>query len=113
MLNSPKQKEIWVDEVIIKDTCLIKNIPELDEVSQILKDLLEYPLLPNGTHVDKSKNIKKLCNANYSQEILDNFLDLLNKCKKQIWEYAFYGSNLEIQPEYLFGVEYENRCFKS
>ncbi len=87
---------------------LVENIPELDEASQILKDLFEYPLLPNGTHVDKSKNIKKLCNSNYSQEILDNFLDLLNKCKKQILKYAFYGSNLEIQPEYLFGVEYEN-----
>jgi hypothetical protein len=87
---------------------LIKNIPELNETSQILKDLFEYPLLPNGTHVDKSKNIKKLCNSNYSQEILDNLLDLLNKCKKQILEYAFYGSSLEIQPEYLFGVEYEN-----
>jgi len=23
-------------------------------------------------------------------------------------EYAFYGSNLELQPEYLFEVEYEN-----
>ena len=89
-------------------SCLIKNIPELDEASQILKDLFEYPLLANGTHVDKSKNIKKLCNSNYSQKILDNFLDLLNKCKKQILEYAFYGSNLEIQPEYLVGVEYDN-----
>jgi hypothetical protein len=87
---------------------LIKNIPELNEASQILKDLFEYPLLPNGTHVDKSKNLKKLCNSNYSQEILDNLLDLLNKCKKQILEYAFYGTCLEIQPEYLFGVEYEN-----
>ena len=87
---------------------LIKNIPELNEASQILKDLFEYPLLPNGTHVDKSKNIKKLCTSNYSQEILDNLLDLLNKYKKQILEYAFYGSSLEIQPEYLFGVEYEN-----
>jgi hypothetical protein len=87
---------------------LIKNIPELDEVSQILKDLFEYPLLPNETHVDKAKDIKKLCNSNYSQEILDNFLDLLNKFKKQILEYAFFGTNLEIQPEYLFGVEYEN-----
>jgi hypothetical protein len=87
-------------------TSLIENIPELDEASQILKDLFEYPLLPNGTHVDKSKNIKKLCNSNYSQEILDNFLDLLNKHKKQILEYAFFGSNLEMQPEYLIGVEY-------
>lgn len=89
-------------------SCLIKNIPKLNEVSQILKDLFEYPLLPNRTHVDKSKNIKKLCTSNYSQEILDNLLDVLNKCKKQILEYAFYGLSLEIQPEYLFGVEYEN-----
>lgn len=87
---------------------LIDNIPELNEVSQILKDLFEYPLLPNGTHIDKSKHIKKLCTSNYSQEILDNLLDLLNKFKRQILEYAFYGVNLEIRPEYLFGVEYEN-----
>lgn len=89
-------------------SCLINNIPELNEVSQILKDLFEYPLLPNGTHVDKSKHIKKLCTSNYSQKILDNLLDLLNKFKRQILEYAFYGLSLEIQPEYLFGVEYEN-----
>jgi hypothetical protein len=88
---------------------LIKNIPELDKVSQILKDLFEYPLLPNGTHVDKTKNIKKLCNSNYSQEILNNLLDLLNKFKTQILEYAFYGNNLETQPAFLFGVEYKNK----
>lgn len=87
---------------------IIEIIPELNKDSQILKDLFEYPLLPNGTHVDKSKNIKKLCNSNYTQDTLDNLLNLLNKCKKRILEYAFYGSNLEIQPEYLFGVEYEN-----
>lgn len=87
---------------------IIENIPELIEVSDILKDLFEYPLLSNGTHVDKSKKIKKLCNSNYSQHTLDNLLNLLNINKKKILEYAFYGSNLEIQPEYLFGVEYEN-----
>jgi len=92
----------WVSE-------LIKNVPELNDASQILKYLFEYPLLPNGTHVDKAKAIKKLCNSNYSQEILDNFLDLLNKFKKQILEFAFLGTNLEIQPEYLFGVEYEDK----
>ncbi|MDA9216296.1 hypothetical protein N9O88_00535 [bacterium] len=87
---------------------IIENIRELNEVSDILKNLFEYALLPNGTHVDKSKNIIKLCNSNYSQDTLDNLLNLLNKNKKSILEYAFYGSNLEIQPEYLFGVEYEN-----
>ena len=36
-------------------------------------------------------------------------MDLLNKFKKQILEFAFLGTNLEIQPEYLFGVEYEDK----
>jgi hypothetical protein len=85
---------------------LVNNIPELNKVSQILKDLFEKPLLPPGTHVDQSKDIKSLSNSNYSQEVLDDLLDLLNKYKKQILEYAFYGFSLEIQPEYLFGVEY-------
>ncbi len=92
----------WVSE-------LIKNIPELNGGSRILKDLFEYELLPNGTHVDKTKPIKKLCNSNYSQDILDNFLNLLNKIKKQILEYAFLGTNVKTQPEYLFGVEYKDK----
>lgn len=86
---------------------LINNIPELNEVSQILTDLFEYPLLQNGTHVDKSKPIKKLCNSNYSQETLDNFLLRLNKCKKSLLTYAFYGTDSETRPKYLFGVEYQ------
>ena len=86
----------------------IKSIPELREVSQILKDLFEYPIMLNNTHIDRTKNIVKLCNSNYSQEILDNLIDLLNKYKRQILMYAFYGNNSKIQPEYLFGVLYEN-----
>ena len=58
--------------------------------------------------MDKTSSIKKLCDSNYPLETLNNFLDLLNKFKKQILEYAFLGTNIEIQPEYLFGVEYEN-----
>ena len=91
----------WIDN-------LIEKIPELGEVLQILKDLFELPLLPNGTHVDKSKKLKKLCDSNYSHEILDKFLSLLNKYKKEIIEYAFLGNDLEMAPEYLIGVEYKN-----
>ena len=49
---------------------VIEHIPQLVEVSQILKDLFEYPLLPNGKYVDKSKSITKLCVSNYPQETL-------------------------------------------
>ena len=61
----------------------LKNVPELNDVSQILKDLFEYPLLPDGKCVDKGKSLKKLCDSNYSQEELNNFLGLLNKYKKK------------------------------
>ena len=61
----------WIDN-------LIQYIPELDEVSYILKNLCECSLLPNKTHIDKSKSIKKLCLSNYSQIELDNFIDILN-----------------------------------
>jgi hypothetical protein len=87
---------------------LIEHIPELLEVSQILKELIEYPLLQNGTHVDKRHPLKKLCTSYYSQETLDNLLSVLNKHKRKILTFAFLGINKEMQPEYLFGVEYIN-----
>ena len=88
---------------------LMKNIPELNNASQILKDLIEYPYLSNGLYIDKSKPIKKLCTTNYSKETLTNFINLLNKHKRKILEYAFLGDNIEMQPEYLIGVQYENK----
>lgn len=91
----------WIDD-------LIESIPELNVVSQIFKDLFEYPLLPNGTHVDKNETLKKLCQPDYPQETLTNFLTLLNKHKRLILNYAFIGKNPEKSPKYLFGVEYIN-----
>jgi hypothetical protein len=91
----------WIDY-------LIKYIPELEEVSYILKNLCECPLLSNKTHIDKSKSIKKLCLSNYSQIELNNFIDILNKHKKEILNYAFFGTNQKLKPEYLFGIEYKD-----
>ena len=88
---------------------LISAIPELHKIQTILKGLCEIPLLPNGTHVDKKQDRKILSTNIYTQETLDNFLDLLNKNKKQILEYAFLGTNSEMQPKYLFGSEYVNK----
>jgi len=85
---------------------LVRNIPGLNDALEILQNLFEKPLLENGTHVDRSKKVKKLCESNYSREILNNFLEVLNSYKKQILEYVFLGTNLEMQPDYLFSVEY-------
>jgi len=91
----------WIDH-------FIKSIPELIGASRILKDLFEYPLLDNETHVDKSTPLKKLCLSNYSHETITNFLLLFNNNKRLILNYAFIGTNSEIHTEYLFGVEYLN-----
>ena len=84
----------------------INYIPELNCISPILKNLFEYELLPNKTHINKDKSLKKLCNSNYSNKELKNFLDLLNKFKRKILEYAFLGMKNEMKPIYLIGVEY-------
>tara|TARA_B100000085_G_scaffold266137_1_gene274515 strand:+ start:10525 stop:11550 length:1026 start_codon:yes stop_codon:yes gene_type:complete len=85
---------------------LIKAIPELESCRDILVNLCEKELLADGKHVDKSKPIQKLDNSNYTKERLDDFLKTLNANKKKILEYAFYGTNDKIQPNYLIGVEY-------
>jgi hypothetical protein len=89
----------WLEHMLV-------NIPELKEATTILKDLYEYPLLPNKTHIDKNHQLKKLCTTNYPQETLDEFILLLNRNKRRILEYAFFGTNPEIKPLFLFGVEY-------
>ncbi len=90
---------LWID-------CFIDNIPELNSVKKIFKEIFEYPLLPNGTHIDKEKSLKKLSITDYSQEELDEFLILLNNNKKKIVEFAFYGDNLKEKPDYLFSIQY-------
>lgn len=88
-------------------TNMIEKIPQLRDALQILENLVEIPLLPNGTHVDKTKSVKKLCTSNYSQKTLDDFLVLLNRYKRLLLEYAFLGTHSEMRPDFLFGVEYK------
>jgi len=71
-----------------------------------LKNLCEYPLLENKTHIDKSKSIKKICIDNYSKKELLVLIDNLNKYKKEILIYAFLGIDKKYQPEYLICSEY-------
>ena len=49
-----------------------------------------------------------MCTSNYSQTQLDNFVLTLNQYKRKILHYAFLGTNPDIVPTYLFGVEYVN-----
>lgn len=91
----------WVDN-------LIKHIPGLEKIQFMMKGLCEYKLLENGTHVDKTVSIKKLCHSNYDYVTLHEFTTILNLNRKKILEYAFYGTNEGCRPKYLIGVEYAN-----
>lgn len=86
---------------------LIENMPGLIPASQILRDLIEYPLLPNQTHVDKSLPLKKLDLQNYTPEELNNFLAILNNNVEPILRYAFLGLDIKNQPEYGIAVKYD------
>jgi hypothetical protein len=89
-------------------TDVIKSIPELHSTLPIFRDILERPLLPNTTHVDKTQSLKKLCTENYSNHVLDVFLNVLNQNRRRILEFAFLGTNKEVQPVFLFAVQYNN-----
>tara|TARA_Y100000780_G_scaffold205743_1_gene200934 strand:- start:20118 stop:20876 length:759 start_codon:yes stop_codon:yes gene_type:complete len=85
---------------------LVNKIPELKDCEQILRGFCEYPLLPNKTHVDRSKTIKKMSTEFYTDEELKYFIKTLNDNRRKILNFVFFGSNIEMQPTYLVGVEY-------
>jgi len=89
----------WVDD-------FIKCVPSLEKIQPILKNWCEYKLLENGSHVDKTSPIIKLCISNYGNEKLSEFIETLNINRRKILEYAFYGTNENCRPTYLIGVEY-------
>jgi len=91
----------WVEDII-------QNIPELKSIEHILKALCEYPLLPNGIYIDKSRSIIRICSSNYSKDTLENMINVLNKYKMKIMSYLFLGTHKNLQPEYLICVEYKN-----
>jgi len=92
----------WVED-------LINHVPELKKIQFMLKGLCEYKLLENGTHVDKTVPIIKLCQSNYCIITLNELVAIFNVNRRKILEYAFYGTNETTRPKYLIGVEYANK----
>ena len=86
----------------------ISDIPCLEPVAGPLKSLCEYPLLSNGTHVDKSHGVKRLLVEEYTQEELDEIISTLNNQKDDVLKFALLGTDSEQQPTYLFAIEYIN-----
>ena len=82
---------------------LIKHIPELKTSETILRNLFELPIDEKTKLCDKTKNVKKLDNSNYSKDELDNLLNNIEDNKRKIIEYAFYGTKNAYIPE-LFSL---------
>lgn len=91
----------WISDII-------KYIPLLKSIENMLIDMCEYPLKKCGIKIDKTKQIKKLNNDNYNDDELTNLLNTLNNNKKLILEYVFFGTNNNV-PKYICGIEYDNK----
>ena len=94
----------------------VKKIPfNNDEINIIiphLQGMIQYPLQSCQKLCDKTLPLKLLTTSNYEQSQLDMIVNILNKYKLEILEYAFYGYDKETQPIYLIGVEYDNKIRK-
>lgn len=107
-----KQRQFQqVDRHWVKD--YISNIPEWEKNGDILKNLCEIPLSADGKHVDKSQRRKILSTKNYSEQELQDFLQVLENGKKTFLKYIFQGTVSEHAPEYIIGVEYDKKIRKS
>lgn len=92
---------------------LIQHIPAISLYEKLLRNWCELPLSVDGKFVDKSASRVLLSNIYYQDKVLHSFVDTLNRHKRDILEYAFYGTKKDCIPEYLIGVEYKkNTRFK-
>ena len=82
---------------------IINKIPDLDKCKNILENLCELPLNPHTQLCDKNHKIKKINNTNYTNNEITNLINLIEKNKKDIINYAFCGFEKEYKPE-LFSI---------
>ena len=82
---------------------LIEKIPELNNYKYIFKNLCELPLDPITKLCNKNYSIKKINNINYTENEINNFINIIEKNKKKIINYAFCGYETNFIPE-LFSI---------
>lgn len=82
---------------------MIDKIPELKNCEYMLKNLCEKPLNPITKLCDIKYNIKKINNINYTNNEITNLINLIEKNKLHIINYAFCGYEKKFIPE-LFSI---------
>lgn len=84
---------------------LLENIPGLEPLRNILEKLFEKPLKPEQyTHVNTAHKVKKLDTSNYTDNELSDTLNILNRHKSDILNYACYGTTSNNIPNILITV---------
>jgi hypothetical protein len=94
-----------IDRHYIDD--LIKYIPELNHCKYILQNLCELPINPITNLCNKNCKIKKLNKNNYSENELNNLINIFEKNKKNIINYAFSGIENKYIPD-IFSISLFN-----
>ena len=82
---------------------------KLGDCIKFLKGLCEIPLKEDGIYVDKSKGRINLSTKNYKEEELVKLIDILNKKKIDIINFALLGNNINKKPTYLIGSRWVNK----
>jgi hypothetical protein len=80
---------------------LLEKIPKFKEIEKMLKNLCELPIDEKTGYCDRKQEIKKLNKSNYSKDELNNLINIIEKNKKDVIEYAFCGYEKEYIPNYF------------
>jgi hypothetical protein len=90
---------------------LINNLPELKDIEYMLKSLCELPVIYNDNikYCDTSKEIIKLNNTNYTQEELYNLINILERNKRKMINFALLGNNEKYIPDIFICSVYNKK----
>lgn len=87
---------------------LIEKIPALNGCKNILQNLCELPIDPLTKLCNKKFKIKKLDNLNYTDNEINNLINIFEKNKKDILNYAFNGYDDNYKPD-IFSISLFNK----
>lgn len=90
----------WIDD-------FLQEIPDLNSVGFMLRNLCEIPLVPGTSLVDKNVGRYPLSSEYYKDTQIITLLTKLNNNKLQILQYVFQGRYKGSSPNYLMGIEYK------
>ena len=90
----------------------IQKFPQINDCTDILAAVFEYPLTPCGKYVDKSIPLKKLDSQHYKETELKHLLESFNNNIEEILKFVLLGEDEDMKPNILIYSEYEYKIRK-